>query len=67
MFIFSRDGETVVNSDNIKYFYIEGNTYFNIMADDIVVERYNIRDDAKKELHEIIRQIEAGMTSYQLR
>lgn len=67
MFIFSKDGETVANSDNIKGFEIQYGSGYNIMADSVYLGSYSILDDAKKELHEIIRQIEAGMTSYQLR
>lgn len=71
MFIFSKNGENIVNSDNAKNFYVlESNgTYgtYIVSVDGVYLGEYSIKDDAVKEMHEIIRQIEAGMTSYQLR
>lgn len=68
MYIFSKDGETVVNSDNVKCYDITyGVPNYDIVADDNFLGSYSIKEDAIKQLHEIIRQIESGMTSYQLR
>lgn len=68
MFIFSKNGENIVNSDNSKNFYVmESSGTYNVSIDGVYLGGYSIKEDAVKELHEIIRQIEAGMTSYQLR
>lgn len=68
MFIFSKNGENVVNSDNSKNLYVmESSGTYNVCIDGVYLAGYSIKDDAVKELHEIIKQIEAGMTSYQLR
>ena len=68
MFVFSKSGGKTVNSDNVKKFFVEyWDGEYRVEADSIILGKYTIEDDAKKELHEIIRQIESGMTSYQLR
>lgn len=68
MFIFSKDGEKVLNSDNAKLFYIaESIGTYNVAVDGVYIEGYSIKEDAVKEMHEIIRQIETGATSYQVR
>ncbi len=67
MFIFSKDGETLVNSDNISCFEIEYGYDYNILADGALLGSYQIKDDAIRELNSIFRQLESGATSYQLR
>lgn len=68
MFIFSHDGERIINSNRVTGFIIrEGLEEYYIEADDYVIASYTIKEDAKKTLEDIIRQIEAGATRYDVR
>lgn len=71
MYIFSKDGDTFVNSDNVKCFEVTNSGIgisYDIMADEVFLGDYGVKSDAVKALNDIFRLLENGMaTSYQLK
>ena len=60
MYIFSNDGETFVNSDNVKSYMVicEFGACYSIMADDVCLASYQNKPDAVKDLNDIFKHLE---------
>lgn len=61
MWILSKNGKCIVNSDITKNFYVDS---IELMADDVPIGIFGTEDEAKKELKQIYDALIAGQESY---
>lgn len=66
MIIISQDKKCVVNSDNVKYFYVYGADEENwiLNADGIAIAQYDTEKEAMDTLREMSAMIAAGNKDY---